>query len=477
MELLQHVERAGAPHLGAAAAKNELLGLDEKLDLADAAAPELHVVPGHDDLVVAAHGVDLALHRVDVGDRRIVEILAPDERLEVGEEALAELPAKFPSGDQRGEALFRLAFRAFEKGDRATARAWLQRELELLPREEGWWEAGRTLYWLARTQDDPAEATALYARAIREYPLSYYALLAANRMDRAALAPLLDELTYGKQAPAPMVVPDRPLFHAPPFLRAIELMKLGLGGEAKRELAAAGIEAAKRGAKTTDPELGWITAALYEAAGNFDASHAFGRYVDTAFMRRWPQGADEEKWRLTFPRAYASLVEASVAPKVEKAGQPAALELAIMREESAFDPNLESFANAVGLTQLTAAPAARFADGLPHDAQALRDPAINIAIGARELGQLYAAFDKGAPLAIAGYNAGEGAVRRWLRDPDNAGRQLDEFVERIPYDETRGYTKRVLGTYFTYAWLDRGVASPIARVPCISFALPKQKRR
>ena len=94
-----------------------------------------------------------------------------------------------------------------------------------------------------------------------------------------------------------------------------------------------------------------------------------------------------------------------------------------------------------------------------------------------QLGQLYAAFDKGAPLAIAGYNAGEGAVRRWLRDPDNAGRQLDEFVERIPYDETRGYTKRVLGTYFTYAWLDRGVASPIARVPRISFALPKQKRR
>ena len=91
MKALEHVEGAGPAHLGTAAAEDELLGLDEELDLADAAAPELDVVAGYDDLLVAAYGVDLALHRVDVGDRRIVEILAPDERREVGEEPLAEL--------------------------------------------------------------------------------------------------------------------------------------------------------------------------------------------------------------------------------------------------------------------------------------------------------------------------------------------------------------------------------------------------
>ena len=80
-----------AAHLGASAAKNELLRLDEELDLADAAASEFDIVAGHDDSLVAAHGVDLALHRVDVGDRRIIEILAPDERREVGQETLAKL--------------------------------------------------------------------------------------------------------------------------------------------------------------------------------------------------------------------------------------------------------------------------------------------------------------------------------------------------------------------------------------------------
>ena len=87
VEFAEHVERARAAHPRPAAAENELLRLDEELDLADAAAAELDVVARHDHPLVAAHGVDLALHRVDVGDRGVVEILAPDEGREVGEEA------------------------------------------------------------------------------------------------------------------------------------------------------------------------------------------------------------------------------------------------------------------------------------------------------------------------------------------------------------------------------------------------------
>ena len=56
-----------------------------------------------------------------------------------------------------------------------------------------------------------------------------------------------------------------------------------------------------------------------------------------------------------------------------------------------------------------------------------------------------------APLAISSYNAGEGAVDRWLRERGEL--ELDEFMETIPYDETRNYTKRVLSSFLTYAWL------------------------
>ena len=66
-----------------------------------------------------------------------------------------------------------------------------------------------------------------------------------------------------------------------------------------------------------------------------------------------------------------------------------------------------------------------------------------------------------APLAIAGYNAGEAAVDRWRADRGNL--DMDEFMETIPYDETRNYTKRVLASYFAYSWLY--AAKPVPPVP------------
>ena len=89
VELTQHVERARPAHLRPPAAENELLCLDEEFDLADAAAAELHVVARHDDAVVTAHGVDLPLHRVDVGDGGVVEIFAPDEGRKLAQENVA----------------------------------------------------------------------------------------------------------------------------------------------------------------------------------------------------------------------------------------------------------------------------------------------------------------------------------------------------------------------------------------------------
>ena len=90
MQLRQHVERARTTQLRSATAENELLRLNEKLDLADAAATELHVVALDLDLGMAAHGVDLPLHRMDVGNGGVIEIFAPDERREIGDEPVAE---------------------------------------------------------------------------------------------------------------------------------------------------------------------------------------------------------------------------------------------------------------------------------------------------------------------------------------------------------------------------------------------------
>jgi soluble lytic murein transglycosylase len=258
------------------------------------------------------------------------------------------------------------------------------------------------------------------------------------------------------------------LFAEAGFRRGVELVRLGLGTEAKREFAALGIAApTTKGARPADAaaeDLLWLAAVLYDRAGEWSLSHAIPRHALTDYARTWPVGANHKRWLLSYPRGYAELVVDNTA----KTGQPSALEFAIIREESAFDPRMESFANAIGLTQLTPPPAKRFAQGLPYDGAALRDPAINVAIGCRELGDLWKKSGGDAPLTIAGYNAGETAVRRWLKAAAPTA-AMDEFVETIPYDETRGYTKRVLSSYFTYRWL----YEPGDPVP----ALPQTLRR
>ncbi|HEX2570977.1 MAG TPA: transglycosylase SLT domain-containing protein [Polyangia bacterium] len=441
---------------------------------------------------------------------------APEENEARAAALLGDLPGRYPSGDMRSEALFRLFFRNWrswragrgapggagaapeaqtedqggakpaaqadaKEKPLAEARRWLETALAKVPREEGWWDAGRTLYWLGRVAEREGrrdEALEHYRRCVREYPLAYYALAAFNRLregwDKEAKALAQELYTPERKADLTWRFTPRELFGQPGFRRGVELARLGLGNEARREFAALGIRAPDRAAARAlkdvsgeAEELLWLVAVLYDRAGEYAASHGIPRYALVDYALKWPTVENQKRWRLAYPRGYAELI----VPNAQKNGQPAALEFAIVREESAFDPLTESFANAIGLTQLTAAPAKRFAQGLPYTREALRDPAINVAIGAREFGYLWNLFGGNAALAIAGYNAGEGAVKRWLREAP-PGTTLDEFVESIPYDETRGYTKRVLASYFAYHWL-YGEGDP---VPSLGLELPTRRK-
>src|SRR5207245_411846 len=118
-------------------------------------------------------------------------------------------------------------------------------------------------------------------------------------------------------------------------------------------------------------------------------------------------------------------------------GYPEDLLLAVTREESAFDPNDESFANAIGLLQMIIPTAQRFAQpGETVSRETLKDPVFNVKVGVRWLDYLWELFDHNPALAVAGHNAGDGAVTRWMRARPSL--PLDEWIESIPYDETRG---------------------------------------
>jgi soluble lytic murein transglycosylase len=373
---------------------------------------------------------------------------------------LSEVPTRYPQGDMVNEALWRLAFGAWRAGRYDDALGWVDENLRVVPHEEIWYAEGRALYWKGRIlekQSKPQAARASYERAIREYPLSVYALLAFARLRESsakAATALVSSLRERADRSAKWSFTPRPIFADPGFLRAVELARMGQGGDARRELARLGLSTvgekhASARAKEEDEDLLWITAILLDRGGVWSASHSIPRYIATRYRLAYPRALGEAKWKIAYPRAFPALVE-----KNAKANQiPEALQLAIMREESAFSPRIESFANAMGLTQMLIKTAKRFANNGAVTREILLDPAKNLEIGSRFLGFLWKHFGAVPPLAIAGYNAGEGAVDRWLGDRAYAGLTLDEFMESIPYDETRNYTKRVLASYFAYSWL------------------------
>jgi soluble lytic murein transglycosylase len=420
---------------------------------------------------------DFAGHRfADDARLRAAEVLTDTGKDAEAERLLGDLADLYPKGDMAPEALWRLAFDRWRDRDYAKALAWLDEILKRYPREDIWYAEGRALYWQARVfqkKGDGKRARASYERAVHEYPLSVYTLFSLERMRKAfpeARTALLRELRKHMSdldKKSPWVFGKQAVFAEPGFQRAVEFARMGLGSEARRELAKLGLRVG--GAKndalpaTGREDVYWITAILLDRSGQWHASHSIPRYTLTGFRRAYPNGGRHEaEWRLGFPKAFPD----EVARNCHANSVPEALQWAIMREESSFYPRAESFANALGLTQMMMKTAGRFAKW-PVTREALFDPDKNLEVGSKFLAFLLEHYGGAVPLVISGYNAGEGGVDRWLRERGDL--ELDEFIETIPFDETRGYTKRVLSSYLTYAWLYQHDKP----VPQIAFALKK----
>ena len=404
---------------------------------------------------------------------RMAEVYMEMGKKGAARKTLAAIPRKYPDGDMKREALWRLARQAYIARRYKRAQKHLDRIIRKLGRATIYYAHGRALYWKARIMDTRrrgATARKLYARCIQEYPLSYYALQSFNRLREkhpAQFAALvIKHLDPTGVKPGTWSFSARALFGAPAFLRGVELARLGFGDAAARELARAGIRI-KKGGRPADL---WLAAVLYDRAGIWRHSHQVPRSKDTGYRYTYPHGDNFRRWIISYPRAFWPLVQANA----RSAGVPWQLVLAVMREESGFSPTVESYANAMGLMQLIlpTAKAAGKRFKLKVTRKRLNDPALNIKLGSAYLGSLRRYFSGVLPLTIAGYNAGGGAPTKWLRRFGKI--PLDEYLERVPYDQTRRYTKRVLSSLFIYSVLyEKGAA----RIPKIPQKLPKLKRK
>lgn len=374
---------------------------------------------------------------------------------------LMSIATDYPNGDMVDEGLFALALSRIVEGDWAGAVLPLERSLAVAQSGRPYWAEGRPQYFLGRAKlalGQRDEGKALLASVVREFPLSYFMLLAHARLrslDPALAASTLAEVRAGA-VESRFVVPDHPDLHRAEFLRAVELVRVGDAEAALEELETMGVRL-----KNASASLVLGSAALLGRIGAAAESHGLLR-SSALWLRHYPSGAWRPVWELAYPRPYRALVPLATA----RFAIPEHLAYAIMREESAFRPTVSSPAAAHGLMQMIVPTAKAMAKplGLAVDEQALKTPAINITLGCRFLSVLTHRFDFNPLLAIPGYNAGPGAPERWLSKQPSV--DFDLFVESIPYKETREYTKRVMKTMAAYAVLyGRGLDEPLVVPP------------
>jgi soluble lytic murein transglycosylase len=178
-------------------------------------------------------------------------------------------------------------------------------------------------------------------------------------------------------------------------------------------------------------------------------------------------------YELLYPRPY----DTEVRRAADVTRLPASLIYAVIRQESLYRADAASSAGALGLMQLlpTTARLTAHKVGLKAPTRAeLLIPAVNVPLGSAFLKSLLDRADGQSPLAVAGYNAGPAAARRWLPETPM---DTDIWVENIPYNETRTYVQRIHWHALVFAWLDerksRDVSNwlGVVRRPAVDAAL------
>ncbi|WP_431310951.1 transglycosylase SLT domain-containing protein [Methylobacterium nigriterrae] len=288
----------------------------------------------------------------------------------------------------------------------------------------------RAAYWQGRAAEalgQAAEAKAFYERAALQ-PIAYYGQLARVKLSQTSL-PL--------RAPADLDPAARTAFENRLCIRALRL----LGEASLRELALPlYIDTAQ---KLTDPSE---FQALGDLAIEMKDARALVAIGKLAVQRGLPLDAH------AYPTIGIPNYEAfSAVPLVEKA-----MVFAIARQESQFDPRAQSGVGARGLMQMMPATAQRTARRVSaaYDQDRLTsDPAYNARLGQAHLGELMEDWRGSYILAFASYNAGGGNVKKWIDaygDPRKGEVDPVDWVERIPFTETRNYVQRVMENLQVY---------------------------
>jgi len=347
----------------------------------------------------------------------LADLATDDNRDQDARQTLMALLKRFPTGRHATSARFRSGMISYIQGNKRAAAAQFD---SLVARDSNSTEALAASYWAGRSYaslGDKARSKARWSSIIAAEPLSYYAVMAAKRLDTTLVAPDRSPANYGRVAAIDSAM-----------RRIAGLRDVGMDVEA-------GFENDKlfRDALANPTRM---VATAHALAGSDQASRsiALGRRALDEI------GHSPENYRLYFP----VLERETLISSSKENGLDPVLVASLIRQESNFNPLATSPAGARGLMQLMPAVGKSLADAKgigPWDPDLLYQPATNIKLGTAHLRGLVRKYPEVVKV-LAAYNAGESRVAKWS-GKTGAG-DPEVFTERIPFVETRDYVRTIL---------------------------------
>jgi soluble lytic murein transglycosylase len=376
-----------------------------------------------------------------------------------------ELASRFPTHHYAPSSHWKAAWLNYRLGNYSAAALLFDKQIALFA---GGKEIPAALYWRGRLYADqehqPAMAAAYYQTVSRAFEHYYYAEIARARL--AELGPVdpadVAMLSNIHREEIPALTDDVPEDDEH-VIKARLLANAGLNEFIPEEIQAA------------DGSQQWgafAEAEIYASDGEtFRAMRVLKRalpFYASAPIDTIPMGC----WKILFPQPYWDAIEQGAA----RNGLDPYMVASLIRQESEFNPGAISNANAWGLMQLLPSVGRSMAkeEGIRHfnDGELL-NPETNIRLGTRYLKQTLDKFDGQAPYAFAAYNAGGSRVTDWEAIGKYHG--MDEFVESIPFTETREYVQAILRNESIYRELNKAHAGNGVPLPTQSSAMAQPK--
>jgi len=327
------------------------------------------------------------------------------------------------------ESLWEVFWIKYKKRDIKTA-------LELAKTHIGGYEntnaSPKILFWYGKILERSKktdEADKLYKRVLNNFPDSYYAFRANEQLNRNKKPFRTIKNLKVKNDTIPPVFPYKNGSKTMDYLNKLAELN---DGQTIEDF------------KINDD---FVKSWIYANNGNYSQAVLTAREAMSKINHR-PSNKDP-RWKLVYPVYFSKEINFSA----KKNNISPYLTLAIIREESYFNTNAVSHVGAQGLMQLMP-DTARYVGGESYNPAKINDPTYNIFLGAKYFAIALSDLNNNEMLAVLGYNSGPTSVKCWINSVEH--NDPDEFIEDVPYDETRNYVKKIYATYWNYLRIYEG---------------------